>query len=190
MIDIVLISINSPIVLGLYKDYKLHSFISIDGKTSDILPALFSSIFNLNHDYLNNLASSKIINLTNESNIKSLEIFTKYCSKFKLQNIKRIFYCRGPGGLTSIKLTHVFLHSISISKNITLSAANCFYFSDLKEIKAFNNMSFFLNEANNLVENITLGRSINPETSLKLPNILKVSDFKEPCLPQYITAFI
>lgn len=42
--DIVLISINSPIIIGVYEDSKLVYEDSKSGKTSDILPDLFYNV--------------------------------------------------------------------------------------------------------------------------------------------------
>jgi len=43
-INILVISIANPILVGIYKDNELIETISNDGKTSDILPSIFSSI--------------------------------------------------------------------------------------------------------------------------------------------------
>lgn len=45
-IDILVISIASPILIGIYKDQQLIDTFSIDGKTSDVLPIIFQDIIN------------------------------------------------------------------------------------------------------------------------------------------------
>lgn len=141
--------------------------------------------------------------------------FELYCKKFKSQINKRIFYCRGPGSLTSMKLTHIFLHSLRLSLNLSLLSANCFKFipkDDKKEVAAFNNMSFFLSDnsgrnifkkenveskdifnvdstQNDISQYITIKKSENP-SSLKLPNTLNPLEFYEPSSPIYVTPFV
>jgi tRNA A37 threonylcarbamoyladenosine modification protein TsaB len=44
MIDILVISITSPILVGVYQNKKLIDTVSIDGKTSDILPVIFKDL--------------------------------------------------------------------------------------------------------------------------------------------------
>ncbi len=43
-VDVLVISIANPILVGIYKDDSLLETISHDGKTSDILPIIFKSI--------------------------------------------------------------------------------------------------------------------------------------------------
>ena len=43
-IDIIVISISNPILVGIYKDSKLAQTISKDGKTSEVLPIIFNEI--------------------------------------------------------------------------------------------------------------------------------------------------
>lgn len=43
-VDILVISISNPILIGIYKDSKLVKVISNEGKTSDILPFIFKNI--------------------------------------------------------------------------------------------------------------------------------------------------
>lgn len=42
--DVVLISVNSPILLGIYEDSRLVESFALEGKTSEILPRLFGEI--------------------------------------------------------------------------------------------------------------------------------------------------
>jgi len=43
-IDIVVIAVETPLIIGLYKDKKLFEKISIDGQTSEVLPIEFQKI--------------------------------------------------------------------------------------------------------------------------------------------------
>lgn len=107
--------------------------------------------------------------------------------------LQAVYYSRGVGSLSAIKLTHVFLHSLSLSTQISIYATNSFYFSRNKEIKAFANMSFFLDSKEHLTltdENasayIRLDKS-KQNFKLHLPYILIHDDFSEPCTPLYVT---
>ncbi len=45
-VDILVISIASPILVGIYQDKQLIDTLSDDGKTSDVLPIIFEDIIN------------------------------------------------------------------------------------------------------------------------------------------------
>jgi tRNA A37 threonylcarbamoyladenosine modification protein TsaB len=45
-IEVLVISISNPILIGIYKDKNLIQTISNEGKTSDILPSIFQDILN------------------------------------------------------------------------------------------------------------------------------------------------
>ncbi|RDU64988.1 hypothetical protein CQA53_07030 [Helicobacter didelphidarum] len=130
--------------------------------------------------------------------------------------ISGIYYARGVGSLSAIKLTHIFLQTLYIVKKIPLYAINSFYFSNYNEIKAFGNLSFFYENSHNdryiknlenkltnyhyevkeqktdsldshLYNCISLKRSSGRDLQLLLPMTLNKSDFKESCTPLYIT---
>ena len=46
LVDIVAITISSPLIIGIYKDKKLIKTIKKEGKTSDILPVIFDELLN------------------------------------------------------------------------------------------------------------------------------------------------
>ena len=46
LVDIVAITISSPLIIGIYKDKKLIKTIKKEGKTSDILPVIFDDLLN------------------------------------------------------------------------------------------------------------------------------------------------
>ena len=105
-----------------------------------------------------------------------------------------IYYSRGVGSLSAIKLTHIFLHTLSLSTQIPIHATNSFYFSRDNEIKAFANMSFFLDAKKNLIitdknacNYIRLAASSTKNPKLHLPYNLIHNDFSESCTPLYVT---
>ena len=44
MIEVLVISISKPLLIGIYEDKKLIKEYKLEGKTSDLLPSLFSNI--------------------------------------------------------------------------------------------------------------------------------------------------
>lgn len=118
--------------------------------------------------------------------------------------LNAIYYSRGVGSLSAIKLTHVFLHTLALSSEIKLYATNSFYFSQTNEIKAFANMSFYLKPDSkhvvitdsNVKDYIHIAPSninasnINDSLDLStlfLPYRLIHNDFLESCTPLYVT---
>lgn len=105
-----------------------------------------------------------------------------------------IYYSRGVGSLSAIKLTHIFLHTLALSVEVKIFATNSFYFSKNNEIKAFANMSFFLDATkhlmltdDNALKYIRLAKSSTQSLKLHLPYKLIHDDFLESCTPLYVT---
>ena len=46
LVDIIAITISSPLMIGIYKDKKLIKSIKKEGKTSDVLPIVFDELLN------------------------------------------------------------------------------------------------------------------------------------------------
>lgn len=213
MYDIVLISVNSPTIIGIYKDNKIVFSIAIHGKSSDTLPLIFYSLIQKDSKNLENTISFKNSNLikydifspfyynnnyiesnTNLSLINCLEILNTFC------DFNDIYYARGVGSLSAIKLTHIFLQTLSLTINKKLHAINSFYFTNNNEIKAFAKMSFFYDNKkftklqqdskdldSILKECIYISKSKIETNEFFLPEILKKEDFIESCTPLYIT---
>lgn len=189
MHDLVLFSVLSPILLGVYKDKQIISYISINGQVSFILPLVFSIIFNKGSKTNISHLESKISDFhLNNKQYNDINFLFKELDSVQIDYSSTICYCRGSGSLMAIKLTHIFLQTIKIIRDINLKATNLFYFTDLEEVKAFGNMSFF--KKNN---SIILDKSINPLTenplteNFFLPSILKLDDFTEEIKPLYLT---
>jgi len=95
---------------------------------------------------------------------------------------KRIFFARGPGSFMAIKITYIFLRTLSITKNIELFATDGFYFNDNKPIKAMRKMYFVKNDEK-ITTKIFDEEQSNPFT---LPQILKPENFNKEIEPLYI----
>ena len=100
-VDIIVIAINSPLIIGIYQNKKLVKKISVEGKTSQILPVQFEKII-------------------------------------KQYIIKNVLFANGPGSFMAIKITYIFLKSLSTVLNFQLFSQDAFFFNKNKPIKAIN----------------------------------------------------
>jgi tRNA A37 threonylcarbamoyladenosine modification protein TsaB len=143
-VDVVCVTLSSPILIGIYEDKKLIETISTDEKTSEVLPKIFE------------------------------EILKKY-------NVKNLFYAKGPGSFMAIKITYIFLKSISILKKIPLFATDAFYFNKNQPIKAIGKL-FFVKIASNIetrkLEKVTT-------SSFELKDVLEYDEFDKDTTPLY-----
>jgi len=145
-ISVVVISISSPILVGIYQDNILIETIKSEGKTSDILPCIFD------------------------------DLLKKY-------TIENIYYANGPGSYMAIKISYIFLKTLSITKNIQLKATSGFNFNENSPIKALGKKYFF----NGQDDKITID-FLDDTTQLqdfKLPNNILQIPFSEDILPNY-----
>lgn len=110
--DLVLVSISSPVLYGIYEDGECIEKSSLECKTLDAL--------------------------------------TKLCEDIKSKNIQRVFYAKGPGSFTAIKLTHIFLQTLKITQGMSLYSTDAFYFNNSSPIRAFGNQ-YFIKERGEIV---------------------------------------
>lgn len=144
-IDILLLSVDSPISLGIYKDKRLISSFQKEGKIGDILPLSFREIL---RDY----------------------------------EIRNIFYANGPGNFSAIKLTHIFLQTLAITKGIRLFCADSFRFTNGKFINAYGKIHFV--KENDEIKSLALESRI--KNDFILPELLDESIFSDKCEPLYV----
>ena len=104
-VDVVLVALSSPILVGIYEDKKLIDTITTQEKSSEVLPIIFKELL----------------------------------SKYDIQNL---FYANGPGSFMAIKVSYIFLKSLSILKDIPLYARDAFYFNNNQPIKALAKLYF------------------------------------------------
>lgn len=98
------------------------------------------------------------------------------------KKIENIYFARGPGSFMAIKLTYVFLKTISIMKNINLFGVDSFYFTKNRPIKSIGNSYFIKN--NNQIEIQTI-KEIE-EYEVTMPQQLNKNDFNTNISPLYI----
>lgn len=145
MIEVLVISIANPILIGVYENKTLIETFTSEGKTSDILPSLMEQI------------------------LKKYELAT-------------LFYVNSPGSYMSIKVSYVFLKTISITKNIPLKACDGFEFNENSPIKALGKKYFF--KENGVVKVDFLDNDIKM-SAFKLPNSIDDKLFSDETLPIY-----
>lgn len=101
----------------------------------------------------------------------------------KRYDIKKIYYVNGPGSYMSIKVSYMFLKTISISNDIPFKAASGFMFNNNSPIKALGKKYFFNTKDDKIIIDF-LTNEINIE-ELKLPHLLNEEIFCNDTLPNY-----
>ncbi len=145
-ISVVVISISSPIRIGIYKEDILIDTIQNEGKTSDVLPWIFDLLL----------------------------------AKYDIENI---YYVNGPGSYMAIKISYIFLKTLSITKNIPLKAASGFLFNENSPIKALGKKYFFNGQDDKIT--IDFIEDLEELKNFKLPNDISNISFSEDTLPNY-----
>ncbi|WP_321778742.1 hypothetical protein [Sulfurimonas sp.] len=125
--------------------------------------------------------NSKLIKLI-KSDEKSSEVLpTLYREMFNSYNVKTLFYANGPGSFMAIKISYIFLKSLSILKNIPLFATDAFYFNNNQPIKAIGKL-FFVKISSEIK---TLKLEMAPSMEFKLPDVLDYNEFSTTSTPAY-----
>ena len=160
-INIALVVISSPILVGVYDSKPPYHLIEIvktakayqDGKLSDILAHIFEGL----------LARYELVH---------------------------IVYTNTPGNFLSIKLAYIFLKTLSLCYPITIKSIDGFYFNEGKAIKAILGQCFIKQEGRIKMVAPKHGELIGDElmsTAFKLPGQLPPHDFSDDILPQYVS---
>lgn len=146
IIDIVVISLSSPLHVGIYHDNQLIDSYSTQEQTSEALPLLFQAIL------------------------------ARY-------TCKRLFFAKGPGSFMAIKISYIFLRTISIALNVPLFACDGFVFNDNRPIRAMRSLYFVKNEEG-FIETTQSSSEITQEFTL--PTELNDTLFSVDTEPLYI----
>ncbi|WP_164859122.1 tRNA threonylcarbamoyladenosine biosynthesis protein TsaB [Helicobacter pylori] len=115
-----------------------------------------------------------------------VEVFSQLFKDFKnptLPAIKGVYYAKGPGSFTSLKLTHVFLHTLALIHDFELYSTTGFDFNDNTPILAYANKYFVSRERESLTDFKDL--EILPK-DFKLPSFLEKDKFTQLNTPFYI----
>lgn len=145
-IDLVLFSVSSPVLCGIYEDLELKEDRSFECKSMDALTEILYTL--------------------------------------RDRKINRIFYAKGPGSFTAIKLTHIFLQTLKIASGVEIFSTDAFYFNSNAPIKAFGNQ-YFVKKEN---EEIMLESFENGvvEQVFALPQKIHIEDFSIENQPLYV----
>lgn len=126
-------------------------------------------------------SDGKLVDLF-ETQEKTLDALVGVFSVIQQYGVRRIFYAKGPGSFTAIKLTHIFLQTLEIIEGLKLFCADSFYFNGNSPIKAFGNQYFVKQEGE-----ISLKSFQEPPCSVfSLPKELRLEDFSSDCRPLYV----
>ncbi len=116
---------------------------------------------------------------------KTSEVLDKYFQEiFQNYEIKSLFYTKGPGSFMSIKITYIFLKSISIVKNISLFATDGFAFNNNNPIKATGN--FYFVKKDDKISTQKMDIKDLDKLRFNLPKVLDKTIFSKDNQPLYI----
>ncbi len=107
-----------------------------------------------------------------------------YIFKEILENFtcRRVFFARGPGSFMAIKITYIFLRTLSITKDIELFASDGFNFNSNKPIRAMRKMYFVKKD-----DKIETEFFEEEQTSeFILPKTIELENFTKDIEPLYI----
>jgi hypothetical protein len=146
-VDILVISLTSPLQIGIYHRKRLTEAFRSEEKTSEVMPQLFDTILQ------------------------------KY-------RPARLFFARGPGSFMAIKITYLFLRTLSITRDLPLFATDGFAFNQKSPIKATGSLYFSKENGKITTRKIdTEKEKIRPFT---LPERLDETIFSDETEPLYI----
>jgi len=144
MHDVLVIALNSPVLIGVYKEGSLVEEIRSEGMSSDVLAEIFDPLL-------------------------------------KRYTFSHLIYAKGPGSFMGIKVTYLFLKTLSITKKIPLLATDAFFFNKNSPIKAVGKLYFVKNSTT-----IELEPVVSPEViAFELPKTIDLEKFDSDNLPYY-----
>lgn len=168
---------------GIYKDFNTKDCNFIESKNNAFIESGFvdskNNAFFMESNFLD--SKSNIFLKSNFLDSKTSDFIESNISNLgHFHNAKNIYYARGVGSLSSIKLTHIFLHTLVLTKDVRLHATNSFHFTHNNEIKAFGAMSFFLKDSiesnfvakDSIESNVVLTDSIESKLKISKQNAI------------------
>jgi len=106
------------------------------------------------------------------------EIFDSLLQKYSFSHL---IYAKGPGSFMGIKVTYLFLKTLSITKKVPLLATDAFFFNQNSPIKAVGKLYFVKNRTT-----IELEPLVSPEIiAFELPHCIEIQNFDSDNLPYY-----
>jgi len=98
--------------------------------------------------------------------------------------VSELLYAKGPGSFMAIKITYIFLNTLSIVKNIPLKATSGFSFNQNSPIKAIGSRYFMKKNDTIVIEK--LAENIEDIKLFELPKALDSTIFSDDNQPLYI----
>ena len=121
-----------------------------------------------------------------ESKEKTSDILPKiFDTIFKKYNCQNLYFARGPGSFMAIKITYLFLKTLTISKNMQLFATDGFDFNENSPIKAIGTLYFIKKDGIISTQKIT-DDEIKKIKAFTLPKKLDYQHFTMDNEPLYI----
>ena len=102
-------------------------------------------------------------------------------SIFKKYDVQKLLYANGPGSFMAIKVSYIFLKSISILKKIPLFATDAFYFNNNQPIKAIGKL-YFVKVSSKIK---TQKLEAIPEMNFSFPHSIDLNEFSSISTPLY-----
>ncbi|RUM64825.1 MAG: hypothetical protein DSZ03_03785 [Sulfurimonas sp.] len=96
-------------------------------------------------------------------------------------DISQLIYANGPGSFMAIKVSYLFLKTLSIVKQIPFLATDAFYFNKNRPIKALGKLCFV--KMTHSIETQVFDEV--PNGTFELPQELIIDDFSSDTLPYY-----
>ncbi len=106
-------------------------------------------------------------------------VFDEILKKYKIQNL---FFANGPGSFMAIKVSYIFLKTMSISLGVGLFGCDGFAFNKNSPIRAMRQV-YFVKENEKIITKI-IKEEI--EQKFQLPQLLKKEQFSQNCEPLYV----
>ncbi|HLD23490.1 MAG TPA: hypothetical protein VJA83_06060 [Sulfuricurvum sp.] len=107
-----------------------------------------------------------------------VEIFDTLLKRYSFSHF---IYAKGPGSFMGIKVTYIFLKTLSIARKIPLLATDAFFFNQNSPIKAVGKLYFVKNRTTIELEPLT-----SPEIiGFELPKTIELEKFNSDNLPYY-----
>ena len=102
-------------------------------------------------------------------------------SLLKRYSFNHFVYAKGPGSFMGIKVTYLFLKTLSITLKVPLLATDAFFFNQNSPIKAVGKLYFVKNSS--IIELKTV--EVPETTAFSLPEIIEIEKFDTDNLPYY-----
>ena len=148
VVDVVVICISSPVLVGVYCNDELIETMARDEKISDILPALFE------------------------------ELMAKY-------TVASATYTNSPGSFLGIKLTYIFLKTLSLTQDLKVYALSGFHVNNNAPIRAYMGKYFIKQKDGKItISDIPINEQ---KSEFTLPKILNKTILSTDIDPIYVS---